>query len=331
MEWRVKYIFNFPEDITWHNGYAHFGFHDYKGNFYVLRHEQHWFGEFNKNNEFLWTAGSKNPNLCDTHMFFDLKKPTFVSRSPTDDTLIIASKGNKRIYKLLPDEKKFELFIDMEEVGANDIGNCVFDKEGNVWINEVTGCKIWQFDSHGKKKNVLGDGKPGFQLDTVSFNDAQFNWIYDLRIGPDNYVYVLDSGNYTVRMIDISEETVELIVGTGEPGYLGDGKDAKKATLGSDKNEQFDGPWAMALDEDGVIFIGDTHNHVVRMVEKKKKKRIISTILGNTEYTPSLRNSVDETDPFKINLPKICSMDYYNKELFIPDYNGDLIVFEKLD
>ncbi len=112
---------------------------------------------------------------------------------------------------------------------------------------------------------------------------------------------------------------------------MGDGKSAKKATLGSDKNEQFDGPWAISLDEEGTIYIGDTHNHVIRMVEKKKKKRIISTIAGNPDYVPSLRNSVDETDPFKINLPKICSLDYYNRELLIPEWDGDLIVLEKVD
>lgn len=331
MEWRVKYIFNFPEDITWHNGYAQFGFHDYQGNFYVLRHENHWFGEFTKNNEFLWTAGSTNPNLSDTHMFFNLKKPMYVSKSPIDDALIISSGGNNRIYKLFPDEEKFDLLIDLKGHGVKDIGNCVFDKEGNIWINEITGCKIWQFDSEGKKKNILGDGKPGFQTESVSYDNVQFSWIYDIRIGPDNNLYVLDSGNYAIRIIDLKEEIVDLIVGTGEPGYYGDGKVAKKATLGSDKNEQFDGPWAISLDEEGNIFIGDTHNHVVRMVEKKKKKRIISTIAGNPDYIPSLRNSVDEADPFKINLPKICSIDYCNKELFISEWDGDLIVLEKVD
>jgi hypothetical protein len=238
--------------------------------------------------------------------------------------------GNKKIYRLFPEENKFEIFIDMEELGAKDIGNCVFDKEGNIWINEITGYKIWQFDSRGKKKIVLGDGKPGFQLDPVSYDEARFSSIYDIRIGPDNNLYVLDSGNFAVRMIDLNEQIVETIVGTGEPGYMGDGKTATKATLGSDKNQQFDGPWAMVLDNDGNVFIGDTQNHVVRMVEKKKKKRVISTILGNLDYTPSLRNTVDEKDPFKINLPKICSMDYYNNHLYVPEFDGDLIVLEKV-
>jgi hypothetical protein len=129
-------------------------------------------------------------------------------------------------------------------------------------------------------------------------------------------------------MIDFENKSVELIAGTGEPGYTGDGGLAAEATFGSDMKEKFDGPWALSLDEEGNIFIGDTHNHVVRMIDKKSG--IISTIIGNPDFIPSKRNPVDETDVFKINLPKICSMDYYNKELFIPEWDGDLIVLEKL-
>ncbi|UCC19293.1 MAG: hypothetical protein JSV62_14500 [Promethearchaeota archaeon] len=329
MEWKIKFIFNFTEDISWNHGYAQFGFHDYEGNYYAIRHDNHWLGQFTKNNEFPWTGGSTNPNLSSIHIPFDLKNPMYISKSPKDKSLIISSRGNNKIYKLFPGEKKGDLFIDMNEFGVKNIGNCVFDKEGNIWINEITGCRIWQFDSKGQKKKVLGNGKPGFQKEPVNFDNVQFNWIYDIRLGPDNNLYILDSRNYAVRMIDIEEQMVYLIAGTGEPGYSGDGGLARKATFGSDINEQFDGPWSISLDELGNIFVGDTHNHVVRMIERKKKKRIISTIAGTPNYTPSLRNSVNETDPFKINLPKICSMDYYNKELFIPEWDGDLIVLEK--
>jgi len=331
MEWRIKYIFNFTEEITWRGGYFQFGFHDYEGNSYVIQHDNHWFGQLTKNDEFPWTAGSIDPKLSNIHIPFDLKNPMYISKSSGDESLIISSGGNNKIFKLFPDEKKVEIFIDMKEYDVKDIGNCVFDKEGNIWINEITGCRIWKFNSEGQKKIVLGNGKPGFQNEPVNFENVQFNWIYDIRMGPDNNLYILDSKNYSVRMIDIQESLVKTIVGTGEPGYSGDGKDGKKATLGSDEKEQFDGPWAISLDEQGNIFIGDTHNHVVRMAKKKKKKYIISTIAGNSEYSPSLRNSVNETDLFKINLPKICSMDYYNNELSIPEWDGDLIVLEKIN
>jgi len=42
-----------------------------------------------------------------------------------------------------------------------------------------------------------------------------------------------------------------------------------------------------------------------------------------------VRNNPAETDLLKLNLPKICSMDYYDGCLFIPDWSDDLIVLEK--
>jgi hypothetical protein len=129
-------------------------------------------------------------------------------------------------------------------------------------------------------------------------------------------------------MIDLQSENVTLVVGTGKPGYTGDGGDALNATLGSDPSQHFDGPYSLSLDEDGNIYIGDTQNHVLRMVEKKTN--IISTIAGNHRIKPNVRNNPQETDPLKLNLPKICSLDYYNNCLFIPEWDGDMIVLEKM-
>lgn len=117
------------------------------------------------------------------------------------------------------------------------------------------------------------------------------------------------------------------MVGTGKPGYSGDGGPAISATLGSNPGEYFDGPFSLSLDEQGNIFIGDTYNHVVRMVDHATHQ--ISTIAGQRPAEPNRRNDPQETDPLRLNLPKICSMDYYDRSLFIPDWSDDLIVLEK--
>jgi hypothetical protein len=174
---------------------------------------------------------------------------------------------------------------------------------------------------------VLGTGQPGFQRGTVPESAVQFNWIYDLRLGPDGNVYVLDSKNFALRQIDVQQDTVSTVVGTGEPGYSGDGGPALEATLGSDPSEYFDGPFSLSLDEEGNIFIGDTYNHVVRMVERSSG--CISTIAGKHPAEPARRNAPLERDPLNLNLPKICSMDYYGGCLFVPDWSDDLIVLQK--
>lgn len=139
----------------------------------------------------------------------------------TISTIVVPSRNtNPQIYKIFPEKKAVKLFIDTGKMGLKDIGNCEYDLDGNVWVNEITGCRVWQFDSEGSKKQVLGQGTPGFQKKPTTFAEARFNWVYDLRLGPDGNIYVLDSKNYALRIIDLQNKRVTLIVGTGEPGYM---------------------------------------------------------------------------------------------------------------
>ena len=179
----------------------------------------------------------------------------------------------------------------------------------------------------GRPLQTLGARYPGFQVEEVPFEQAQFSWIFDLRRGPDGNIYILDSLNFSVRKLDLQNRMVSTVAGTGRAGFSGDGGDARLATLGQDRQEYFGGPWSLSLDEAGNLFIGDTQNHVVRMVERATN--LISTIAGKTEAVPGLRNDPKETDPLKLNLPRICSLDYWDGRLFIPEWDGDLVVLRR--
>ncbi len=332
MEWRIRRIFNFTDEQAWQDGYCNGGFHDKLGHgrVYFQEYFKHWIGLFDgPSNTFHWTAGFVNPGVSKVHIPVDLKNPHYITTSPDDGATLVSSGGTNKIYKILPKTRTAKLFIDTAEMGLKDIGNCEYDHDGNVWVNEVTGCRVWQFDSKGSKKLVLGNGKPGFQTKPTPFDKVSFNWVYDLRVGPDGNIYVLDSKNFALRMVDLRDEEVVPVAGTGKPGYTGDGGKAIDATLGSDPNEHFDGPYSLSLDEEGNMYVGDTQNHVVRMVENKT--HIISTIAGNHKIKPHSRNDPREKDPLKLNLPRISSiMDYSEKCLFIPEWDGDMIVLEKM-
>ena len=72
-------------------------------------------------------------------------------------------------------------------------------------------------------------------------------------------------------------------------------------------------------------------SHVVRMIHRKTG--IIRTIAGNHQIIDGQKNNPNETDPLKVNPPKIGSMDYHSGRLFVPtDITsglGDLIVLRK--
>ena len=328
--WTIDKIVHFGSEDIVKKGLPHFGFHDRNGKHYAILHQKHVPGLIGRKDRLEWTLAAHQilkgvPNITAT-----LNYPMYIDNL-NDKSLIVSSFGDAHLYRVNVEEKKAELFVDGSRIGMRDAGNCVVDDENNVWVNEVTDCKIWRFDSTGKPTLTLGDGTPGFQTGTVEFSKARFNWIYDIRRGPDGNIYVLDSKNFAVRMTDQRRHTVRTLAGTGKPGYEGDNGDALNATFGSDPTARFDGPISLSLDEEGNIFVGDRQNHIVRMIHTKTN--MIETIAGNRVSVKGKSNNPEETDPLRLNLPEISSMDYHDGFLLVPTditpEEGDLVVLTR--
>ncbi|MEX2285960.1 MAG: hypothetical protein WD648_02650 [Planctomycetaceae bacterium] len=79
----------------------------------------------------------------------------------------------------------------------------------------------------------------------------------------------LREGNAVYR-IDLKADTLQHIAGTGKKGYAGDGGDARLAALAGPKGIAF-GP--------GGIFLADTENHVIRVIDGATGK--IETLVGD--------------------------------------------------
>jgi hypothetical protein len=329
-DWTVDRIIHFgPADFVI-NRLSHFGFHDRVGNHYAISHQKHFLGLIGENDRLEWTVGAQRVFKSTPNIVAKLSYPMYID-SMADGTLVVSNFGDARLYRVDVERRKAELFVDGSSIGMKDAGNCVVDDEGLIWVNEVRGCKIWRLSSTGKPILTLGDGTSGFQSNTVDFGEAKFSWIYDIRRGPDGNIYVLDSRNFAVRLIDLNRSVVSTLAGTGKAGYDGDNGNALNATFGSNPTARFDGPISLSLDEEGNIFVGDRQNHVVRMIHRKSG--IIRTIAGNYNSFKGMSNDPKEKDPLKLNLPEISSMDYYKEYLFIPtDLSrgaGDLAVLKR--
>ena len=326
-DWVVEEVIHFgPNDLV-KNSLPHFGFHERTGRHYAIFHQKHFLGLIGENNRLEWTVAAHEVFKGTPNIVAELNFPMYIDNLP-DGTLIVSNFGDAKLYRIDIEKEKAELFVDGSKLAMKDAGNCVVDNEGLVWVNEVVGCRIWRFDSTGKPVLTLGDGTQGFQQGTVNFGEARFSWIYDIRRGPEGNIYVLDSRNFAVRMIDLKRLVVTTLAGAGKSGYEGDGGKAQNATFGSDPTARFDGPISLSLDEEGNIFVGDRMNHVVRMIHKKSS--IIRTIAGNRNSVKGMRNDPGEKDPLKLNLPEISSMDYFKGRLFVPTdlspEEGDLAV-----
>lgn len=326
MRWTVERIVHFAADEFVRDGLAHFGFHDPHGHFYPIAHQRHIVGSVHGGG-LEWTLAS-HPFAPDVpNITADLDFPMFVDTLP-DGALVVSNFGNARLYRVDPAAMSAELLVDGHSLGMADMGNVVVDGRGDLWVNEVTGCRVWRLGPRGQVIDALGDGHPGFQAGTVDFAAARFSWIYDLRRGPRGELYVLDSRNFAVRRIDPDRREVTTVAGTGHPGYTGDGAPARTATFGSDPTARFDGPISLSVDDAGNLYVGDRHNHVVRMVTARTG--VISTIAGRPDADPDRANDDAETDPMRLNLPQISSMDVSRGRLYVPtdlgEGQGDLAV-----
>jgi GT2 family glycosyltransferase/DNA-binding beta-propeller fold protein YncE len=116
--------------------------------------------------------------------------------------------------------------------------------------------------------NALGGGFSGdFRVATA----AQFDTPDGVAIAPDGDLIVADSHNERIRRIDKPTSIVTTVAGNGETGYNGDDQPATDASLSS--------PNGIAVAPNGDIYIADTLNYRVRMIDHNTG--FIHTIAGD--------------------------------------------------
>ena len=102
---------------------------------------------------------------------------------------------------------------------------------------------------------LAGGGIPG-HMDGVG-TDALFSHPSDVAIGPCGSLFVADSLNHVIRKIDMYGEVFTIAGIPGEYGY----------NDGSAHESLFNSPMGIAVCMDGVIFVADTGNHLIRKIE----------------------------------------------------------------
>ena len=180
MAWAVERVVNFPPDRRWGSGCAHLGFHDLAGHQYVADFDRNWAGCLGEGDRLRWSAGPTPIPESDLHINADLKGPGYVTVTPAGRAVVTCMAGNS-VYDIDLERRRASVLIDGRALGMKDVGNCEFDLDGNLWLNEVEGGRIWQLSPAGEPLQTLGASGPGRQVDAVPFEDARFSWIFDLR------------------------------------------------------------------------------------------------------------------------------------------------------
>ena len=143
------------------------------------------------------------------------------------------------------------------------------DPMGNVWIAERFNHRVRRVDSGGFIETVAGSFLDGFAGDGGRATHAALNGPRGVAVDELGRVYIADTGNHRVRVVDI-DGTISTVAGTGESGFSRDGGPGFRTMLSS--------PGDVALDNHGHLYIADTGNHRIRVLDLDLG--IIQTVAG---------------------------------------------------
>ena len=142
----------------------------------------------------------------------------------------------------------------------------------SILFSTVNDHSIWQMDRDGSViLRIAGTGEKGYSGDEGPASQATFNAPHEIRVDRRGNVYIADTRNHCIRMIDWETGIVETLAGDGTPGYRGDNGPGEKA--------RFNQPHSIVLDGKGGLLVADTKNHRVRRIDLST--RFVTTVAGD--------------------------------------------------
>ncbi|GGC62347.1 gluconolaconase [Undibacterium terreum] len=176
--------------------------------------------------------------------------------------LYVADAGeNNRIRKITPDgivsslAGSAEGFADGQGAAAsfNTPSGLAADGAGNIYVADTGNNAIRKITAQGMVTTLAGDrsGKAGYRDGAAG--QALFNGPIGVAVDKQGNVYVADTYNDRIRVITVDGQ-VKTLAGGAAPGYQ-DGP--ALAAL-------FDTPCALAVNDQGELYIADTKNNAIR-------------------------------------------------------------------
>lgn len=139
-------------------------------------------------------------------------------------------------------------------------GGLAFDAEGRLYISDTLNHRIRRVDFVADRiETVAGNGVEGYSGDGGPATAASLAGPRDLVFGPDGRLYVADEHNNRVRVVDLTDGTIDTFVGDGVPRFAGDGGPARSASLHR--------PVGLEWDAAGRLYIADSYNHRIRRLK----------------------------------------------------------------
>ena len=128
------------------------------------------------------------------------------------------------------------------------------DAAGSIYVADTGNNAIRRVAPDGAVVTIGGDGLAGYRDGPAA--QARFNGPVGIAVDAAGRVIVADTYNDRIRAI-APDGTVTTVAGAGEPG----------TTDGAATDARFDTPCGVAVDHDGRIYVADTGNGSVRIID----------------------------------------------------------------
>src|SRR5207249_2097433 len=165
---------------------------------------------------------------------------------------------------------------------ASSPDGVALDLTGNLYIADSGSSRIRKVGPGGTISTYAGGGggTPGFLGDGGPATAAYLNNPVGVTLDPAGNLYIADLGNARVRKVTPGG-TISTYAGSGSFGFSGAGGPATAAPL--------HGPYALALDPAGNLYIADTYNNRIR--------KVTPTVAVSTTPAPTASASLAAAPP----------------------------------
>ncbi len=151
----------------------------------------------------------------------------------------------------------------------NNPSGIAVDGSGNIFIADLYNFRVRKVNSSGIMSTVTGIGTQVYSGDNGPAANAGL-YPYAVAVDASGNLYVADTANDRIRAVNMSTNPITVANVTIQPSYIA--TVAGNGTAGGSGNgvpatqAQFDYPYGIAVDRNGSIFICDTYNRSIRVV-----------------------------------------------------------------
>ena len=151
--------------------------------------------------------------------------------------------------------------------------------DGDLIVADSRNERIRRIDLQtGVIKTIAGNGDSGYDSDDKPATEGMLNSPGGVAAAPNGDIFIADTLNYRVRMIDHVTGFIHTVAGIGpvdgDDAPVGDGGPATAAYLNM--------PSDVAIGPTGDIYVADMHHQRVRRIDAKT--RLIWTVAGNGRW-----------------------------------------------